>query len=254
MWNVGISERGWRPGAVRNSVAKIMRLYLTPPKPPMQIPEKKDPPTLRIQKKNGEFTIVMNPLRDDKNFNEEQSPVVFKLEKSEAAKQRSMARRALNDHGVKSSCDCSTLQKCKCMNECEKARLKFELMKVSRDFCIKPELSLCDLKETSESEIDVEFTPPSAARLHKPVKVSAAATQYESQVLKHTCDGREESLLVELCDKRGGTNDVKNDQNAGKNVEVKNDKKAGTKARTKNAKQSIATPIDEDTGTGNIRR
>lgn len=57
------------------------------------------------------------------------------------------------------------------------------------ELCLKPELSVGDLKVTSESEMDVEFTPPSAAKLKhpgvgvkcKPVKVSVAETQYEAQ-------------------------------------------------------------------------
>lgn len=190
MWNVGVSERGWRPGAVRKSVAKIMKLYLTKPENLIKCPEKTNPPTLRVQKKNGQFTIVMNPLRDKTKVNEEISPIVFKLEKSEEAKKRSMARQVLKDRGV-SSCDCVSLSKCNCMSACEKARIKFELMKVSNDFCLDRELTLCDLNDSSESEIDVEFTPPSAAKLcnpcfkRKPAKVSAAATQYETQVLEH---------------------------------------------------------------------
>lgn len=241
MWNVGVSERGWRPGAVRNSVAKIMKLYLTAPKKPKKLREKTDPPTLRVQKKNGKFTIVMNPLRDDKKPNEKSSPIIFQLEKSEESKKRSMARKALKDRGVIQSCDCSTLKKCNCMNECEKARIKFELLSVSKAFCIEPELSLCDMKDSSDSEIEFEFTPPSAAKLRSscfmPMKVSVAATQCETQVVDDKC---EEDEIIECSEKKGKTVDnkiCKKTETKGK----KDSKIAGNKSGKKDEKNGRKT-------------
>lgn len=146
-----------------------------------------DPPTLRVLKKNGEFFIIMNPLRNDMRT-EHQSPIVFKITKSDEDKKRSTARKILQACGVVKKCSCSTLDSCQCLTDCEKAHLKFEMEKISKELCLKPSLTVCDLKEPSDSEIDVEFTPPSAAKLKnpkikcKPVKVSVAETQYEAPV------------------------------------------------------------------------
>lgn len=192
LWNVGIYglphfRRGWRPGAVKKSVAKIMKVHLTPPAEPVACVEPKDPPTLRVQKKDGEYLIVMNPLGDDAELTGNLSPIVFKIMKSEEGKKRSKARKMLKERGVVKTCDCGCIDTCECLTACEKSRIKCELVKVSQEFCLKTELKMCDLKDTSDSEVDVEFTPPSAVKLsdscgkRKPVKVSYAETQYEVQ-------------------------------------------------------------------------
>lgn len=190
LWNVGISglptfRRGWRPGAVKKPVARIMKFYLTPPAEPVPLKPKADPPTLRVQKKDGEYTIIMNPLRDELNGIEISSPIVFKVVKSDDAKKRSMARKMLKTRGVEKSCDCNDIDKCPCLTTCDKAHILFELQEISTRLCLEPELNFCDLKDSSESEIDVEFSPPSAAKPKnfkcRPVEKSFAGTQYEIQ-------------------------------------------------------------------------
>lgn len=192
LWNVGIAglpvmRRGWRPGAVKKSVAKIMKFHFTEPKISAPPVKKTEPPTLRVHKKNGEYMIIMNPLRDETKQTDDQSPIVFKLSKSDDAKKRSKARKILKIRGVeKKCCDCSSIEECHCMNECDKAHLKFELEDVSRCLRIDPEMDFVDMKDSSESEIDMEFTPPSMIKNPsikcKPADVSFAGTQYETQV------------------------------------------------------------------------
>lgn len=188
LWNaqiVGLPSirRGWRPGAVRKSVAKIMEVYLTPPAEPAPPVKQDDPPTLRVQKKKGEYTIVMNPLRDESKALENPSPIVFKVTKSDDVKQRSCARKILKSRGIEKKCNCATIDSCNCLTGCEKTQLKSEMEQVSKELCLKPELSVGDLRDSSESEVDVEFTPPSALKQKslskkcKPVKVSVAETQ-----------------------------------------------------------------------------
>lgn len=177
-------RRGWRPGSVRNPVAKIMKQFLYMPTEPLSPICEPEPPTLRIEKRNGEYLIVMNPLRDEMESSET-SPIVFKITKTEDEKARSKARKILKALGIKKACDCRTVEECQCFTKCEKIRVKNEVSKISKELCLNPELTLCDLSATSEieSELDVEFTPPSAAYLRNPhpkdVKVSYASTQYE---------------------------------------------------------------------------
>lgn len=193
LWNTNIVglpifRHGWKPGAIRKSVAKIMKLYFTPPAEPAPNAEQEQAPTLRVQKKNGEFTIVMNPLRDEAETLENPSPIVFKISKSDEVKKRSCARKLLKSRGMEKKCNCTTIDSCCCLSKCEKAQLKYEMEQVSKELCLKPEMSVNDLKASSESEIDIEFTPPWAAKLKhpsmkcQPIKVSVAETQYEPQL------------------------------------------------------------------------
>lgn len=202
LWNVRISglpqfRRGWKPGAIKKTVASIMKFYLTPPAEPAPLKPKADPPTLRIQKKDGEYTIVMNPLQDvELNGVENSSPIVFKVVKSEDAKKRSIAKKILKTRGIEKDCDCDGIDKCSCLTACDKAHVIFALQEMSTRLCLKPELDFCDLRDSSDSEIDVEFTPPSAAKLKnpcfkcKPVKKSFVGTQYEPQ--GGACNGEKE--------------------------------------------------------------
>lgn len=200
------------------TVARIMKYYLSEPPLPSPKIAKEDPPTLRIQKKNGEYKIVMNPLQDEAK--PVVSPIVFKLTKSEEAKKRSIAVKILKDSGIAKGCNCSSIKQCNCMNSCEKARLEFELTEMTRKFCLESDLNFIDLKESSDSEIDFEFTPPSAAKFKnpcmscKPVKKSVAGTQCESQ------------FLVEDLSKNIKTNsDDESGTNTNTNVSARNKKK-----------------------------
>lgn len=201
LWNVGITglptfRRGWRPGAIKTSVATIMKYYLKPAAEQAMILPGLNPPTLRVQKKEGDYTIIMNPLRDDSNGIKNSTPVVFKVVKSDDAKKRSIARKILKTRGVEKSCDCDDIEKCLCLTTCDKAQIMFELQEISTRLFLKPEMNFCDLKDSSESEIDVEFTPPFAKKQEnqcKAVKKSYAGTQYEMQLDDFSYDKRETS-------------------------------------------------------------
>lgn len=229
LWNVGITglptiRRGWRPGAVVKTVAKIMKVYLAEPKvapPPLK---KDDPPTLRVQRKNGEYKIIMNPLRDDTE--PVGSPIVFKVTKSEEARRRSKARDIIKEFGYVKKCDCASLKQCNCMNDCDKVHLELKLKEISTRCCLNSELKFSDLKDSSDSEIDMEFTPPSATNWknpclkYKPAKTSVAETQYEAQFpvspksSKKNLDNDGKSLNI---DGKNLDNDGKNSKNTGKN-------------------------------------
>lgn len=195
LWNVPIPgvpciRPGWRPGSVKKSVAKIMKISLTPPaEPAPPIWHQEVSPTLRVLKKNGEYKIVMNPLADDGLKSMITSPIVFKITKSEEAKKRSLARQILKSRGITKKCDCSSIDTCFCLNQCEKNRFKCEMEKVSEKLCLKSVISLSDLNDSSDSEVDMEFTPPAAANKKnphvkcKPPRVTAVETQYETQAV-----------------------------------------------------------------------
>lgn len=200
LWNVKISglptmRRGWRPGAVRKSVARIMKFHLRTPAEATPEVKEEEPPTLRVQKKNGEYVIVMNPLRDGA---EESSPIVFKVGKSEDSAKRLMARNILKTRDVKKTCSCSTIDLCGCLNERDKAYVKTELQRISKNLGVQ--MRLGDLKDSSDSELDVEFTPPAATKVKnpcfrcKPVKVSVAETQYEVQMIQSAVDARKDGV------------------------------------------------------------
>ncbi|CRK89307.1 CLUMA_CG003066, isoform A [Clunio marinus] len=180
LWNIPIEglprmRRGWQPGAVKKSVARIMKTHLN------KVTEKeidvsedeKLPPTLHVKKKNGEFLIIMNPESEQ----EIKSPIVFKLTKTDEAQRRSTARKILKSQWTCGAC---------CSEPCDCQIVKMK--KLSKEFCLDRELTMDDLDDSSSSEIDFEFTSPNSlykniCKKQKP-KVSYAETQYECQELK----------------------------------------------------------------------
>jgi hypothetical protein len=189
LWNAPVSglpvmRRGWRPGAVKKSVAKIMKVHLaTLSSEQATVPLQEDPPTLRVLKKNGEFVIVMNPLHVTTETRKQKSPIVFKITETDEAKKPLTARNILHVCGVEKKCNCSTVDSC--LNGCEKARLTLLMQSISKELCLKPSLTIRDLEAPNESEVDIKFTPPSADILknscvkYKPAKISLGGTQYK---------------------------------------------------------------------------
>lgn len=194
LWNAnnpGIStiRRGWKPGAVPKSVAKMMRYFLVkecdiPPADGNSIQCMNEKPTLKVEKKLGEYTIILNPLCDDKSHGDA-APIVFKIAKSEDEKRRCNARRILKCRGITKSCECNDISSCSCINDCQKQSILCELEAISEVMCIIPEMKYEELNEASEcSEIDFEFTPPFEMmnKCKRDVGVSVAGTQYEEQI------------------------------------------------------------------------
>lgn len=194
---------------------------------------KGDPPTLRVHKKGGEYTIVMNPLPKGKKSTVDPLPIVFKITKSDDAKVRAKARGILKARGVEMKCECGTVEECKCLNECQKAFFELEMAKISNQLCIKPRLTARDLRLSSDSEVDIEYTPPNATRRStKPVKVSYAGTQYEN-MLENT----------KACD--DGSKEDKSDGDKAKGGKTKGDKVKGTKSALKGDKTKGKVGTDE---------
>jgi hypothetical protein len=193
LWNVrnlGIKEEreGWKPGAITKTVAKLMSHFLKP-KPPAAEPEMAIEPksTLNVQKKAGEYTIIMNPKnKKDKSCGDGPCPpIIFKITKNDEAKQRFLALREMAHLGIDKNCLCASIEECECMNSCEKLLLARELKIVSKKFGICPALTWNDLDELNESEMNFEFTPPcDMAKSKKVIRVSNEETQYELQSIE----------------------------------------------------------------------
>ena len=200
LWNVknpGKNKilKGWRPGAVPKIISKIIKKHYNQPLP-VKEPVKMQKPTLRVEKKDGEYTVTMSPVIDFKQGSKcdlikEIEPIVFKISKTPERKLRSEAKKILKARGVEKKCDCRCIKDCKCLTDIEKCLLNCELKKVSIELSLKPDLDLRDLETTSDSEIDMDFTPPSALKKMnpckriKPAKVSIASTQYNNADIKN---------------------------------------------------------------------
>ncbi|KAG5669737.1 hypothetical protein PVAND_000031 [Polypedilum vanderplanki] len=193
LWNIpnpGFEEKyraGWKPGAIKKSVSKLMDHFLKPkPAAEPNILEDKQKSTLKVQKKNGEYTFVMNPKnKQDHSSGDHCPPIVFKVTKKSEEKRRADALKEMKTFGIDKMCRCESIDECCHMNLCEKLLLKRELKKVSERYCICPELSWEELNDENESEINFEFTPPfDMKNEQKIIKVSNEETQYEPQIIE----------------------------------------------------------------------
>ncbi|XP_021701014.1 uncharacterized protein LOC110676642 [Aedes aegypti] len=188
MWNVktlGINKirKGWRPGAVKKPIKELMQHFLVSyPLDNIPVSKKtgrnlkipadgsehtKQKPTLQIVKKNGEYCIVMNPLKDSASLKTAQDPYLncepirFKLAKDPNVGKLYQLRSALKVKGF-TMCGCSELESCEHKSEKEKKLLRKELRKLAKCLGLPKSTELKDVPIDSESELDLEFTPPSA--------------------------------------------------------------------------------------------
>ncbi|KAF5280856.1 hypothetical protein FQR65_LT03005 [Abscondita terminalis] len=169
-WNVYVPcvglkpRRGWRPGAVSRKVANMIiahrRARGLELLEPLTIPKKKKnrydgksdsetdvtiapKSTLQVKKKDGAYLITMNPLKDPNNIKENESPYM----------------------------DCSPLQ--------------FKITKNKDESKDDSRMCFCDEEQesSSDSELDIEFTPPAGIirpeRFKKQKDMTNADTQYD---------------------------------------------------------------------------
>lgn len=169
LWNLN-TEKGWCPGAVRSPVGKIMKQFLYPKKCPDNEPVVElEKPMLRINKKDGDYQITLDDQEND--------PIVFQIKKDLKLKE---AKDILKSKGILKSCNCNNLSTCRCLNSTEKLEVVTELHEVSKNLQLGKKLSYSELRESSESEVNFEFTPESAANKSQKKKLeSLAGTQYD---------------------------------------------------------------------------
>lgn len=192
LWNVSPDivrlkpRRGWKPGALTKTIAGRIRAHrqakglgiLRLPKfgqsgndddeqlgGDIKVTPK---PTLCIQKKDGAYSIVMNPLKDPKTLVENEDPYM----------------------------------------ECTPMRFKISPTKFKKS---GSQTCFCDEEDevksnSSESELDIEFTPPAGIihpeRFKKKMNVIHCETQYNSQDFDKTGDKKEGNKHKE--GKKGG--------------------------------------------------
>lgn len=189
---VGTRNKVWYPGQINKNVREIMKCKLNPypydtipltrrdvkgnivktctdyTKLPEFKPECMAKPTLQIQKKDGEYKIMMNPLKSsaklatDCNPYINCSPIAFRIKKDPEQIKMHKAKKLLKSKGFVKKCDCSDFVKCRCMSPNAKRLLQIEMKKVSTCMKLKKNLEACDLYDSSDSEMNMEFTTPSA--------------------------------------------------------------------------------------------
>ena len=149
----------------RNKNGKIIKTYQLPDFNPDLIQK----PTLQIKKRDGEISIILNPLKDNRKlFTDcnpylDCSPLQFKLKKHPEGIKKHRAKKILHDRGFIKNCSCLHLECCRCISSNAKKLLTHELKKISE-----------------ELKLDVEFTTPAAIVNPQKCKpnVTHCGTQY----------------------------------------------------------------------------
>lgn len=189
---VGIGDKKWYPGLINRTVRCLMKNALNPfpydtipltrrdktgrvlktCKNYSQLPEFNpaliQKPILLIQKRDGEYTVTMNPLKDNKKLVTDCnpflncSPLKFKITKKPEDVEKHRAKKILRQRGFDKKCSCLNLNSCRCMSENSKKLFKYEMKNVTNKLMLKNELTFADLDDSSDSELDMQFTTPAA--------------------------------------------------------------------------------------------
>ncbi|CRK88959.1 CLUMA_CG002791, isoform A [Clunio marinus] len=193
-WNSeieGNKGKKWSPGQINRTVRCLMKHFLNPfpydtipltrrnksgrvekictasnPKPN---PDYIQQPTLKIQKRNGEYFVAMKPLKEREKLNIDCnpylncSPLLVNIKKHPEDVKKHRAKKILLEKGFGKKCSCRCLKYCRCVNERTKRILTIEMKKVSTQMNLEKELEYADLEESSDSEMEIEFTTPSAS-------------------------------------------------------------------------------------------
>jgi hypothetical protein len=114
-------------------------------------------------------------------------PIEFRITKGPELKHRAEAKKMLKLKGITKTCNCPSLDACKCVSDKQKKRIRCQMKDASVKFSLQKELSYADLEESSESEVDINFTPAIGHACGKQVCQSYAGTQYDLRDL--TGDG-----------------------------------------------------------------
>lgn len=209
----GIERKKWYPGHVHPIVRCLMKNALNPyPYDTIAVtrrdkqgrivktcndlsgmpkinPDLIQKPTLRIQRRDGEYLISMHPLKEktkletDCNPYLNCSPVTFKIKSDPKDIQKHRAKKLLRERGFTKKCHCEKLECCRCKTEIEKKLLAYELKMVSQQMKLKYELKYADLADSSDSEMDLEYTTPGAGIDERKCKpdVVHCETQYSAK-------------------------------------------------------------------------
>lgn len=193
-------NKKWFPGQINKTVRLLMKYHLHPyPYDTLTLSnavnkrhsldiscndsnEQKNRETLHISKKNGEISLTMQPLKERKQLETDCNPYLncfplkFILKKHPEEMKKHQARVIMKARGCMRKCDCEKIKLCRCLSSIEKKVLKIEMKRLSAELKMKNEMQFEDVYETSDSEIDFEFTPPSVANAKIKCKADVAHT------------------------------------------------------------------------------
>ncbi|XP_034662767.1 uncharacterized protein LOC117897823 [Drosophila subobscura] len=171
-WSSSYEARkmGWRPGAIRRPIKKLMKFFLLDSTRESafqkcktaeaeELAKELQQPVLNVCKKNGEIFVTLRPLS---TLGMRQKPITFRVVKSELAVALRQLKRILKEKGFR-KCTCrQTLMMCTCRNTMEKQQLFRALNKECQRHCIAPCADQLILTDTSESDLEFNFdvTPP----------------------------------------------------------------------------------------------
>jgi Domain of unknown function (DUF4776) len=178
---LGSGDGTWHPGKINKSVRTLMKHFLNPyPYDTLTLTKHSKgkcektlnsngiDATFHVQKKNGEICIEMRPLKDAKALSTDCypylncSPLKFHIRKRPEEIKRHRARMMLKERCIEKKCSCTDIKLCRCMSTTRKMLLQDELKRVSMELKMKNEMQFEDVYESSDSEIDFEFSTPSA--------------------------------------------------------------------------------------------
>lgn len=175
-------QKPWRPGKVNRIVRSLMKHFLRPYpydtiSVPKQPPKKhinevdecdsRQKPTLSVAKRDGEIIIEMRPLKDNKELATDCnpylncSPLKFMIKRHPEQMKMHQARKLMMLRGFSKKCDCDDIKCCRCISSIRKEMFREEMKRISQELNMKKEMRYEDVHDSSDSEIDFEFTPPS---------------------------------------------------------------------------------------------
>ncbi|EDV95017.1 GH23735 [Drosophila grimshawi] len=174
-WNWSVSPEarkyGWRPGAIRKPILKLMKFFLhySPAdkafnkckKEEAELEKTHQLPILNLCKKNGEIFIT---LRTINNPHVRMDPIVFKVVKSDLAVALREIKRKLKEKGFP-KCTChKTVMMCVCRDNLAKKHLEYALSKECKRRGMENCVDHLVLTDTSDSEMEFDFdvSPPAA--------------------------------------------------------------------------------------------
>lgn len=153
-------------------------------------------PTLRVQRRNNEYTITMNPLKNSQTLKSEPypylncKPLQFKISSSAEERQLQKIGEYICNLGF-TKCVCGQkIINCRCRDNRESEALHKCLEDCTRKFGVKnlkEKLSLCD-----NTKLDIEFTPPAGViknMLKRRPDQLVQETQYDEQDFRTDFDG-----------------------------------------------------------------
>ncbi|XP_068152971.1 uncharacterized protein [Drosophila tropicalis] len=181
-------KHGWRPGAVRKPIKKIMEYFLESTiNESDELDKENEPPepVLNVCKKNGAIFITLRPLS---TLGMIQKPITFRVVKSDLAVALSEIKAELKEKGFR-KCTC---HKSVMMCLCRSVREKKELERAINKECKHRRMQSCAehliLTDTSESEMEYDFnvTPPAGSRqvtMPRKPRTTNNGTQYSKNDL-----------------------------------------------------------------------